>query len=141
MRPTVTVPGSIATIVVDPDALRTALVEALTSPEVVGALAAALGTGGALEGASKFMTAKEYAQHARMSPRTLDLLRAKMEEGKHYSRVGRRVRFHVVEADEFIARVGGKSPIVVASEALDLKEVARQEASRRRAKAPPKGGA
>jgi hypothetical protein len=62
-----------------------------------------------------------------------------MTEGVHYSRAGRRVRFHVAEADEFISRNKRAQPHQ-AAESADLKELARKEAFRRRIKPASTGG-
>jgi len=129
---------AVATLVFDGEALRQALVETLTDPRVIERLAAAMlaqrTRGAATTGApSKYMAAKEYAQHARISPRSLDYMRQSMTEGVHYSRVGRRIRFHVAEADELISRSKRAQPHQ-ATESAKLKDLARQEAARRRIK-------
>jgi hypothetical protein len=61
-----------------------------------------------------------------------------MTEGVHYSRAGRRVRFHVAEADEFVAKHQRPQPDP-APEGADLKELARREVARR-IKPAPAGG-
>jgi hypothetical protein len=123
----------LAILSLDREALRQAIVEALKDPSVLEGLRAALvpaGIGGALP---KFMGAQEYAKHARMSPRSLSYARSGMTEGVHYSRTGRRVRFHVAEADEFLASVkSDKTGAEVGPDSIEA--LARSEAARRRAK-------
>lgn len=85
--------------------------------------------------ARSFMNAQEYAAHARISPRSLSYAKQKMTEGIHYSRTGKRIRYHVAEADEFLSQA---PPARVSAEA-DLKELARNEAKRRVAKATSGG--
>ena len=54
------------------------------------------------------MTVAEYARHAKCSVRKLAYLRTAMTEGVHYSRVGRRVRFHVTEVDAFLRTLSSR---------------------------------
>ncbi len=67
--PIATVPTrALATVVLDGEALRAALVEALTDPRVVEAIAIAYGRDVApIGGTSRFMDTKEYARHVRVS--------------------------------------------------------------------------
>jgi hypothetical protein len=126
---------AIGAVVLNADVLREAMVAALAHPAVVEALAAALqarfpSTVGALP---KFMNAREYAAHARISPRTLSYAQQRMIEGVHFSRTGRRIRFHVAEADEFLSAARGAAASA-AGDAASLIERARAELERRAAK-------
>jgi hypothetical protein len=124
----------IATVVLDPEALREVLIAALSDPAVVEHLAAALrGAPGQPVSPPTFMNVEEYAKHTVMSRRSLDYARQGMTEGVHYSRNGRRIRYHVVAADEFLSNKHGAQLTGVSVE-TDLKELARQEAARRRPK-------
>ena len=76
------------------------------------------------------MGAKEYAAHARISARSLDYLRQSMNEGVQFSRTGRRVRYHVAEADDFITHQR-RTPPTTPPPRDDLRELARREAARR----------
>ncbi len=125
-KPTSTI---LATIVLDHDVLRQALIEALSDGSVLERLAHALrGNGGAA--VPTFMTAKEYAAHARMSARSLDYARQGMTERVHFSRNGRRVRYHVSKADQFLSEERQREGSVEAAE-TDLEALARQEAAKR----------
>lgn len=128
-------PVLLGTLTLDADALREALIEALTDPRVLEKLAAAhAARGRSVDGSlPRFMSAKEYAKHARISPRTLDYERHRMTEGVHFSRTGSRVRFHVKEADDFVSQ-SKRGKRVLISEETELKELARKEAARRRVK-------
>lgn len=128
---------ALATLVLDPEVLREALIAALSDPTVVERLAAAVrGAAGTTPMAPTFMGAQEYALHARMSRRSLDYVRQQMTEGVHYSRNGRRLRYHVAAADEFLSKTAHNEPPASTNGEDDLKELARQEASRRRPKPP-----
>jgi hypothetical protein len=128
----------LATLVLDPEVLRQALIAALSDATVLAHLSASLRTAtGPTATATTFMSTEEYAAHARMSRRSLDLARPSMTEGVHYSRNGRRVRYHVAAADEFLSQQGREQTTAAASE-TNLKELARLEAARRRPK-PSKG--
>ncbi len=128
-------PPPLATLVLDPDALRQAFIAALSDASVVERLAIAInGNKGEAAALPTFMSAREYATHARMSARSLDYARQKMTEGVHFSRNGRRFRFHVSAADKFLAEQGRRKASAEAIE-TDLKVLARQEAARRRPKA------
>ena len=130
-KPTLDPPTTIATIVLPTDALRDALVAALAHPSVITALADALAARGAsVAPVPKFMNAREYAAHARISPRTLSYPQRDMIEGVHYSRTGRRVRFHVSDADVFLSAAKGIAE-GAANNAARLAEVARAEIARR----------
>lgn len=123
----------LATLFLDKEALREAIVEALKDPSVVEELRAALVPSGSVGVLPKFMGAQEYAKHARMSPRSLSYARSGMTEGVHFSRTGRRVRFHVAEADDFLAKAG-KGDAGTAVDPDSIEELARLEAARRRAR-------
>lgn len=129
----------LATLLLDRNMLRDALVEALRDARVIRQIVEALGSGAQpAGGVSRFMNTKEYASHARISVRSLDYLRRGMTEGVHFSRTGRRVRYHVAEADDFIAQV--KRPSPGTQQHADLGELVRREAAKRRPKArPPEG--
>jgi hypothetical protein len=129
---------AIGAVVLNADVLREAMVAALAHPAVVEALAAALqarfpSTVGALP---KFMSVKEFATHVRVSPRTLSYAQQRMTEGVHFSRTGRRIRFHVAEADAFLSAAKGAAA-EAAADAASLAERARVEIARRSAKPAP----
>jgi hypothetical protein len=128
-------PRPLATLVLDGTALREALVEALLDPRVLEKLAAAHAARGlSLDGTlPRFMNGKEYAKHTRISERTLSYLRGGMTEGEHYSKTGTRVRYHVKEADQFVAQ-SKRAKTVEAREAEELSELARKELAKRRIK-------
>ncbi len=125
----------VGTLTLDREHLRDALVGALSDPQVVHLLAEVLAARGAAADGTlpRFMTTKEYATRAKVSPRTLSYEMQGMTEGVHYSRSGRRVRFHVKEADEFIAQ-SSRRRAKEAQEKVDLAALARQEAARRKVK-------
>jgi hypothetical protein len=56
-----------------------------------------------------------------------------MTEGEHYSKTGTRVRYHVKEADQFVAQ-SKRAKTVEAREAEELSELARKELAKRRIK-------
>jgi hypothetical protein len=133
-KPTPDPPTTIATIVLPTDALRDSLVAALAHPTVIAALADALAARGASPSPTpRFMSVKEYAVRARISPRTLTTAQQRMIEGVHFSRTGRRIRFHVAEADEFLSAARGAAASA-AGDAASLIERARAELERRAAK-------
>lgn len=135
IKPTNTAP--LGTFILDREAFRETLVEALLDPRVLEAVAAARAARGlAADGTPpRFMSTKEYAQHTRISTRTLQYVRSNMIEGTHYSRTGTRIRFHVKEADEFVAT--RSMPSATAPAGVDLKELTRIEAARRNVKPRP----
>ena len=132
--PSISQPIVVGSIIIDGAALREAIRSALIDPLVIDQLAKAISAAGVAGSAAlpRFMNTREYAQHARISARTLDYLRQGMTEGIHFSRTGRRVRYHVTEADEFVSARGRETPKVDAS--ADLKELARREVAKRRLK-------
>jgi hypothetical protein len=81
-----------------------------------------------------FMSVDEYARHARCSTRKLTYVRAHMEEGVHYSRIGRRVRYHVTEADLFLRRMNLRNVTLSATSDEAIRQLARLNASARRTK-------
>jgi hypothetical protein len=130
-KPNPVPPVPIATIVLPIEALRPLLIEALTHPSVIDAIVDALRSRGAPAAAlPKFMNPKEYAEHAKISLRTLHYHRSDMTEGVHFSRTGRRIRFHVAEADAFMSAAKGEAA-KVAAEHASLEELARAEAAHR----------
>jgi len=133
-KPTPDPPTALATIVLPTDALRDSLVAALAHPTVIAALADALAARGASPSPTpRFMSVKEYALRARISPRTLTTAQQGMTEGVHFSRTGRRIRFHVAEADAFLSSAKGAAA-EAAADAASLAERARAEIARRSSK-------
>lgn len=81
-----------------------------------------------------FMSPDEYARHARCSPRKLAYVRKHMEEGVHYSHLGRRVRFHVAEADAFLRQLSASDAPIDTSSEESIRRLARANAGARRSK-------
>lgn len=125
---------ALATLVLDSEVLREALVSALLDERVFERLVEAVRGIATSATLPRFMSMKEYASHARISPRTLAYAMQGMTEGVHYSRSGRRLRVHVREADEVIAQSTRTRQTTETSEKTDLKAFARQEAARRKVK-------
>jgi hypothetical protein len=140
-RPATTSPVPIATLVLDPEALRQALIAALSDASVLEHLSGALRGASGLSTAAlpTFMNTREYAAHARMSARSLSYATESMTESVHFSRNGRRLRYHVGPADDFLSK-HRRDQTVAASNEADLKELARREAAKRQPK-PRTGGA
>lgn len=129
-------PPALATLVLDRDALREALVAALLDERVFKPLVEAVRSIATSATLPRFMSVKEYAAHAKISARTFSYEMANMTEGVHFSRSGRRVRIHVKEADEFIAQSDRARRAKEPSPKTDLTALARQEAARRKLKTP-----
>jgi hypothetical protein len=127
----------IGALVLDREVLRDALVGALSDPTVAQKVAEVLAARGAAANGTvpRFMNTKEYAARVKISARTLSYEMQGMTEGVHYSRSGRRVRFHVKEADEYIAQ-SKRMRATEQQPKVDLAALARQEAARRRVKSP-----
>lgn len=129
-------PTALATLVLDAEVLREALVNALLDDRVFKPLVEAVRGLATTATLPRFMSVKEYASHARISTRTLAYAMQGMSEGVHYSRSGRRLRVHVKEADDFIAQSTRTKKPAETSEKTDLAALARQEAARRKVKTP-----